>query len=80
MSQTIHPTATQSDRVERLAHTMREAAQAIGSCERSIWQAIKDGRLRAFRIGRSVRISAVDLDRFLEESALSSAESEVPRA
>jgi excisionase family DNA binding protein len=65
-------------RIERLAYSMWEAAEAIGICERSIWQAIKDGRLRASRIGRSVRISAVDLEQFLEESSRSSTESEVP--
>ena len=63
--------------VTRLAYSMREAAEAIGICERSIWQAIKDGRLSASKIGRSVRISAVDLERFLEETSHSSRESEV---
>ena len=52
----------------RRAYSMREAAQAIGMCERSIWQAIKDGHLAAAKIGRSVRIRAEELDRFLRDS------------
>jgi excisionase family DNA binding protein len=63
--------------IDRLAYSMREAAQAIGICERSVWQAIKDGRLRASRIGRSVRISAAELERFLEATAASPTEGEV---
>ncbi|MDA0591222.1 MAG: helix-turn-helix domain-containing protein [Planctomycetota bacterium] len=52
----------------RLAFTMREAAQALGICERSIWQAIRDGRLKAAKLGRSVRIRAEELDRFLRDA------------
>lgn len=60
-------TATTGD-VSRLAYSMREAATALGLCERSIWQAIKDGHLKASRIGRSVRIHRDELDRFLRAS------------
>lgn len=63
--------------VDRLAYSMREAAVAIGVCERSVWQAIHDGRLRASRIGRSVRISRHDLMQFLADTASAPAESEV---
>jgi excisionase family DNA binding protein len=52
----------------KLAYSMREAAEAIGMCERSIWQAIKDGHLAAAKIGRSVRIRADELDRFLRDA------------
>jgi len=52
---------------ERLAYSMREAAEAIGICERSVWQVIKDGRLKAIKIGRSVRITREELLRFLRE-------------
>lgn len=54
--------------VGRLAFSMREAAVALGICERSVWQAIQDGHLKASKIGRSVRIRADELDRFLRES------------
>ena len=75
---TLLNTSTNSEQtIGRLAYSMREAAEAIGVCERSIWQAIKDGRLRASRIGRSVRISATELERFLEETAVSPPEGEV---
>jgi excisionase family DNA binding protein len=72
-----HCTSAARPEIERLAYSMREAAEAIGVCERSVWQAIKDGRLRASRIGRSVRISATELERFLEATAVSPPEGEV---
>ena len=53
---------------DRLAYSMREAAASLGICERSVWQAIKDGRLKAARLGRSVRIPADELDRFVREA------------
>ena len=45
----------------KLAYTMRESGQLTGFCERVIWQAVKDGDLRAVRLGRSVRILHVEL-------------------
>ena len=58
--------ATVSTTPAKLAYTMREAGQLAGFCERVIWQAIKDGHLKAVRHGRSVRITHVELVRFLE--------------
>lgn len=52
----------------RLALTMREAAKVLGICERSVWQAIRDGRLKAAKIGRSVRIRREELERFLRDA------------
>ena len=49
----------------KLAYSMRESGQLIGCCERVIWQAVKDGELRAARIGRSVRIPATALAEYL---------------
>lgn len=63
-----NPGGDESHTVGRLAFSMREAAVALGICERSVWQAIQDGRLKASKIGRSVRIRADELDRFLRES------------
>lgn len=54
--------------VDRLAFSMKEAAKACGICERSIWQAIRDGHLKAAKLGRSVRIRADELDRFLRDA------------
>ena len=53
--------------VPRLAYSMREAAVALGICERTIWAEIRDGRLKAVRIRRSVRITREALCRFLDE-------------
>ena len=63
-----HSIFGQTDRVDRIAYTMREAAMALAMCERSIWQAIKDGRLKASKLGSSVRIRSDELDRFLRDS------------
>ena len=40
----------------RLAYSMREVATAIGMSERSVWSLVASGRLRAIKLGRSVRI------------------------
>ena len=59
---------TEKTSVERLAYSMREAAQALGICERSVWQLVKDQKLRATRIGRrSVRIPVAELERFIAD-------------
>ena len=66
MAISVSPRADQSASPPKLAYTMRESGQLIGSCERVIWQAIKDGDLKAVRLNRSVRIMHVELVRFLE--------------
>ena len=53
----------------RLAVTYREAGESLGVCERVVWQLVKDGRLKAVRIGRSVRIPVSELERFVSEVA-----------
>jgi hypothetical protein len=58
--------ATEATTPEKLAYTMREAGRAIGCCERLIWGFIKSGDLKAVKLGRSVRITHVELVRFLE--------------
>lgn len=52
----------------RLAVTYREAGESIGVCERVVWQLVKDGTLKAVRIGRSVRIPVSDLERFIADN------------
>lgn len=52
----------------RLAVTYREAGGSLGVCERVVWQLVKDGRLKAVRIGRSVRIPVTELNRFVSSS------------
>lgn len=55
----------ESQRQDRLAVTYREAAKSLGVCERAVWQLVKDGELRAVRIGRSVRIPVQELNQFV---------------
>ncbi|MGZ0174025.1 MAG: helix-turn-helix domain-containing protein [Planctomycetales bacterium] len=61
--------ASSGDGGTRLAVTYREAGDALGVCERVVWQLVKDGRLKAVRIGRSVRIPVAELNRFVSASA-----------
>jgi len=55
------------DTPEPMVLTMKEAAAAIQVCERTIWSAIKEGRLKVVRLGRLVRIRGEELDRFLRD-------------
>ena len=56
-------------RVKPLAVSYRDAAKMLGICDRKLWQLVKDGELRAVRMGRSVRIPARELERFVHELA-----------
>jgi excisionase family DNA binding protein len=49
-----------------LAHTYKTAARELQLSERSVWQLVRDGQLRAVRIGTAVRIPHSELLRFLE--------------
>ena len=55
--------------VKPLLVTYRDAAESLGICERKLWQLVKDGELKAVRMGRSVRIPARELERFVHELA-----------
>lgn len=57
----------ESHRQDRLAVTYHEAAKSLGVCERAVWQLVKDGELRAVRIGRSVRIPVKELNQFVAD-------------
>ena len=57
-----------AEKCNRLALTMREAAEELRICERSVWQAIRDGHLKAAKLGRSVRIRREELERFLRDA------------
>lgn len=61
--------ATAPEPVERLAYRVKEAAQMCGFSDRTIWRAIKDGRLRATQVGRTWLIPRSALLRFVGESA-----------
>lgn len=49
-----------------LTHTYRSAATELRLSERTVWQLVRDGHLRAVRIGAAVRIPYSELIRFLE--------------
>jgi len=57
-----------ADHGQKLALTYRETGESLGICERMVWQLVKDRRLTAIRIGRSVRIPVHELERFIAES------------
>jgi excisionase family DNA binding protein len=63
--------SSRTDRGNKLAITYREAADSIGVCERTIWGLVRDGQLRALRVGKSVRIPVAELERFVSESTAS---------
>ncbi|MCC7085293.1 MAG: helix-turn-helix domain-containing protein [Pirellulales bacterium] len=48
-----------------MALSYRGVARALGVSERTVWAMVNDGRLRAARIGRSVRVPRAELERFL---------------
>ena len=50
----------------KLSLTYRETAEALGVCERAVWQLVRDGQLPALRIGRSVRIPLSAIHDFIE--------------
>ena len=58
-----------TSRDRQLAVSYREAAQMLGVCERVVWGLVKQQRLKAMKIGRSVRIPISELKRFIDESA-----------
>jgi excisionase family DNA binding protein len=55
----------------RTAFSMRELAESWGISERSIWGLIKSGAIASFRVGRSVRISRDEANRFAERGGAS---------
>ena len=46
--------------------TYKQAAEILQVSDRTVWQLVKDGQLRAVRFGRTVRIDRQDLDAFIE--------------
>jgi excisionase family DNA binding protein len=51
---------------KKLLLTVREAAQALSICERSLWTLTNEGLLRPVRIGRSVRYAVTDLQAYID--------------
>ncbi len=59
--------------VPRLLLTMREAAEALGLCERSVWQLIDRGDIRVIRLpgrgraARAIRVPFAELERWIND-------------
>ena len=51
---------------KRLLLTSREAAAQLSICERKLFSLKESGEIPAIRIGRSVRFSLSDLEKFVE--------------
>jgi excisionase family DNA binding protein len=54
-----------SSQTQRLAYSVREAAESLGVSARTIVREIQRGRIRAIRIGRRVVVPAQSLAEFL---------------
>lgn len=57
------------DPVPRLALRPREAARALGVCEKTLWSLTRAGRVPHLRIGTAVIYPVADLERWLAERA-----------
>lgn len=66
MTWSVSPRADQGAR--KMAVSYRGAGESLGVCERVVWQLVKDGKLRAIRIGRSVRIPVSELEKFVADT------------
>ncbi len=52
--------------------SLREAGRRLGVCARTIRREIERGRLKAIRVGRSLRIRVEELRRYMEQQAIGS--------
>jgi excisionase family DNA binding protein len=59
------PLRAEPDRVERLAFSAAEAAEAMGVDRGTVYAWIKAGQLRVFHAGRNMRISRAALEEFI---------------
>lgn len=42
-----------------------DVAEILGVCNRTVWQLRKDGKIRAVKIGASVKYTREEVDRFI---------------
>ena len=52
-------------------YTYDTAAQLLGVCEKTVYTWVRRGQLKAFRVGRTVRISAMAIREFVDQNQLS---------
>ena len=55
------------DKIERLAYSVNEMAEAIGVSSRTVWDYIKNGSIKYFRLGTRVLIPKQNLEEFIEK-------------
>lgn len=55
--------------VEKLAYSMREAAQATSYSRSYLYQLIKEGRLKTYRRGSRVFVTAENLKKLIDEDS-----------
>ena len=60
------PTQTKENPPARLAYSMQEFADLYGVSDRTVYTWIKSGKLRAFKIGRLVRIPHTAIAEMME--------------
>lgn len=48
-------------------YTYRQAGQILGVSDRTVWTLVKDGKLKAVRFGRTVRISDRAIQAFIQQ-------------
>lgn len=46
-------------------YTYQQAGQILGVSDRTVWSLVREGRLKAVRFGRTVRISAEAIEHFI---------------
>ena len=56
-----------NESVERLAFSVEETAESIGVSSRTVWDYIRDGSIKCFRVGKRVLVSVEELKRFILE-------------
>ncbi|MCL2745044.1 MAG: helix-turn-helix domain-containing protein, partial [Planctomycetaceae bacterium] len=57
----------EKDKVERLSYSVNETAEAIGVSSRTVWDYIRDGSIKHFRMGTRVLVPKAELERFIQE-------------
>ena len=69
MNQKNNNTASEDQSPNRV-FTYKTAADYIGASERTVWDRVDKGQLKASKIGRLVRIKQSDLDRYLDDNPM----------
>lgn len=47
------------------SHTVKEIAERLGTCQRTVYREIQSGNLRCLRIGRAIRITDSQLAEYV---------------